>query len=143
VLRAAANGGIALLFQSARLAGRVAELGSLAVTTRTMNEQIKTAYRHLLYVAMLAIRNDCQSRGRESSNPFEWRRQYRRSRVAGATADWLHNLAQFSSLDFARFDEQQFWSEHTHLCRRFSGERLERYREIFDEYLAGRVSICL
>jgi len=108
-----------------------------------VNEQTKTAYRHLLYVAMLAIRNDCQSRGRESANPFEWRRQYRRSRVAGATADWLHNLAQFSSLDFVRFDEHQFWSEHTHLCRRFSGERLERYREIFDDYLVGRVSICL
>jgi hypothetical protein len=29
------------------------------------------------------------------------------------------------------------------LCRRFAGERLERYREIFDEHLAGRVSICL
>lgn len=110
---------------------------------RTVNEETKAAYRHLLYVAMLAIRNDCQSRGKESNNPMEWRRQYRRSTVAGATADWLHNLAQFSSLDFARFDEQQFWSEHAHLCRRFSAERLERYREIYDDYLAGKVSVCL
>jgi hypothetical protein len=115
----------------------------VAVIVRVVNEQTKAAYRHLLYVAMLAIRIDCQSRARECRNPFEWRRQYRRSRVAGATADWLHNLAQFSSLDFARFNEQQFWTEHSHLCRRFSGERLERYHEIFDEYLAGRVSVCL
>ena len=115
-------------------------LGEIA---RTMDEKTKAAYRHLLYVAMIAIRNDCQSRGRESANPFKWRRQYRRSRVAGATADWLHNLAQYSSLDFVRFDGQQFWSEHGHLCRQFPGERLERYREIFDGYLAGRVSICL
>jgi hypothetical protein len=51
-------------------------------------------------------------------------------------------LAQFSSLDFARFDEQQFWTEHAQLCRRFPGERLERYREIFDEYLSGKVFVC-
>ena len=108
-----------------------------------MDEKTKAAYRHLLYVAMIAIRNDCQSRGRESANPFEWRRQYRRSRVSGATADWLHNLAQYSSLGFARFDEQQFWDEHSGFCRRFPGERLERYREIFDGYLVGQVSICL
>lgn len=107
-----------------------------------MNEKTKSAYRHLLYVAMVAIRNECQSRGHESINPLEWRRQYRRSRVAGATADWLHNLAQFSSLDFDRFDEQRFWSEHAKLSRRFPGHRLERYREVFDEYLAGRVFIC-
>ncbi len=92
---------------------------------------------------MLAIRNDCQSRGEESVNPLEWWRQYRRSRVAGATADWLHNLAEMSYLDFANFDEKRFWNEHAHLCRRFPGKRLERYREIFDEYLAGRVSLCL
>jgi len=52
-------------------------------------------------------------------------------------------ITQLSSLDFLNLDEQRFWSEHAHLCRRFAGERLERYREIFDEYLAGRVSICL
>ncbi len=108
-----------------------------------VNEQTKAAYRHLLYVALLAIRNDCQPRGRESGNPFEWRRRYRRSRVAGATADWLHNLAQFSSLDFARFDERRFWYEHANLCRQFPGQRLESYREIFDEYLAGRITVCL
>jgi hypothetical protein len=107
-----------------------------------VNDLTKAAYRHLLYVAMLAIRNDCQSRGGTSGNPFEWRRLYRRSRVAGVLADWLHNLAAFSSRDFADFDEQIFWKEHAGICRRFPGERFERYREIFDEYLAGKVYMC-
>jgi hypothetical protein len=53
----------------------------------SLNDQEKAAYRHLVYRAMLNIRNLCQSRGSESCNPFEWWRQYRRSRVAGALAD--------------------------------------------------------
>ncbi len=91
---------------------------------------------------MLAIRSQCQSRGKESANPIEWRRQYLRSRVAGAIADWLHNLAMYSSMDFAQFDEQWFWKEHAALCRRFPSENLERYWEIFDAYLSGKVFIC-
>ena len=106
-----------------------------------MIDETKKAYRHLLYVAMLDIRNRCHSRERESRNPLEWFRQYRRSRVAGALADWLHNLAHFVSLDCA-FDEERFWQEHTYLCRRFPGNGLERYREIFDEYLVGKRFIC-
>lgn len=107
-----------------------------------MNDRTKAAYRHLLYVAMLDIRNYCQSRSRESQNPFEWRRQYQRSRVAGAIADWLHNLAQISSAEFVSFDEQQFWKEHAGLCRRLPGEGIERYRKFFDEFVAGKASIC-
>ena len=110
--------------------------------SRPVNDNTKAAYRHLLYAAMLAIRNHCQSRGKPSLNPFEWHRQYRRSRVAGAIADWLENLAQFSMLEFEGFDERRFWDEHGYLCARFPGEQLERYREIFDEHLAGRVFLC-
>lgn len=58
-----------------------------------MNDQKKNAYRHLLYCALLDIRNYCQPRGAVCSNPLEWRRQYLASRCAGALADWLHNLA--------------------------------------------------
>lgn len=110
---------------------------SRRLPSRIMERQTKAAYRQLLYVAMLGIRASCPL-GSESHNPLEWRRQYRRSRVVGALADWLHNVAQFSALDFAGFDEQWFWKEHADLCRRFPAERLVRYREIFDEYLAGR-----
>lgn len=106
-----------------------------------MNNHTKAAYRYLLYVAMLDIRNHCQSRGKESRNPFEWRRQYRRSRAAGAIADWLHNLAEISAAEFVGFDEQQFWKEHAGLCRRLPSEGFERYRQTFDEIAAGKFSI--
>lgn len=104
-----------------------------------MSDQSKNAYRHLLYVAMLAIRALCPSRNAASGNPLKWRRQYLNSRVAGGIADWLHNLAAYASRDFSRFDEEWFWREHQDLCRRFPGYRLERYREIFDKYLIGEV----
>jgi hypothetical protein len=107
-----------------------------------MNDNTKAAYRHLLYVAMLAIRNYCQSRGNPSYNLWKCYHQYRQSRIAGAIADWLHNLAVYSSQEFNQFDEQLFWYEHTHLCSRFPKERLDRYREIFDEYLKGRTFMC-
>jgi hypothetical protein len=107
-----------------------------------MNNYKKAAYRHLLYVSMLAIRNYCQSRSRASINPLKWYRQYQHSIIAGALADWLHNLADFSVRDFDRFDEQRFWEEHTYLCRRFHQAKLYRYREIFDKYLAGEIYAC-
>ena len=101
-----------------------------------MNEHQKNAYRYLLYWAMLDIRNQCQSRGRESFSPLEWRRQYQRSRTAGAVADWLHNLASYSANDFERFDEEWFWREHSHLCARFPGGDLEHYRRAYDRRLS-------
>ena len=107
-----------------------------------MNDQTKAAYRHLLYVAMLATRNYCQSRGRVSRNPFVWRRQYHDSRIAGRLADWLHNLALYSSLDFAGFSEEHFWREHGSICQHYPGTGFERYREIFDEYFTGKRSVC-
>jgi hypothetical protein len=106
-----------------------------------MDDNTKNAYRHLLYVAMLDIRLYCQSRGQFSWNPLEWYRQYRQSRVAGVLADWLHNLADYSSQEFNGFDEQRFWEEHTGLCNRFSG-KLEHYRKIFDLYLIGDKFMC-
>jgi hypothetical protein len=103
-----------------------------------VSDQTKNAYRQLLYVAMLAIRALCPSRENASANPLKWRRQYLSSRVAGGIADWLHNLAAYSSRDFSRFDEEWFWKEHQDICRRFPRFQLERYREIFDECLAGK-----
>ena len=99
-----------------------------------MDDRTKAAYRHLLYVAMLEFRT---LEFKESWNPLAWRRRYRQALLAGAVADWLHNLAHFSALDFAGFDEKWFWRDHHNLCRRFPGDRLERYREIFDESMTG------
>ena len=107
-----------------------------------MNDQTKAAYRHLLYVAMIAIRNYCQPQARVSRNPFVWRRQYHESRIAGRLTDWLHNLALDSSLAFAGFDEKRFWHEHTLICQNHPEIGFERDREIFDEYFAGKRSVC-
>jgi hypothetical protein len=96
-------------------------------TETPLNDQEKAAYRHLLYQAMLDIRTLCQSRGSESWNPFEWRRQYRRSRVAGALADWLHNLAAFASRDFAGFNADCFWREYANLGRQLPEVGLSGY----------------
>jgi hypothetical protein len=94
----------------------------------------KSAYRHLLYLAMLDIRIYCQSRGEPSADPAVRERQYQSSRIAGAIADWLHNLALAASDDFEQFDEDAFWKTHAHFCKRFPGE-LERYRTQFDKRL--------
>ena len=74
-----------------------------------MSPERQSAYRHLLYVAMIDIRTYCQWRDQESTDPERWRKQYLASRKAGAIADWLHNLAQHGATDFAGFDEDEFW----------------------------------
>ena len=71
------------------------------------------------------------------ANPARYK-QYHRSIFAGAIADWLHNLANCSSKLQPGFPEESLWKEHAYLCRRFPGEDMERYRRIFDEYLAGK-----
>ncbi|HXR03597.1 MAG TPA: hypothetical protein VN836_02695 [Verrucomicrobiae bacterium] len=102
-----------------------------------MNDQTKGAYRHLLYVAMLATRNYCQPRADVSLNPLTWRRQYLQSRKAGMLADWLHNFAMFSSLNFEGFREDLFGKEHQSICQNNPDSGFERYLEIFDEYMKG------
>lgn len=103
-----------------------------------MDEVRKNAYRHLLYQAMLDIRMFCQSRGSKSYNPLVWRRQYRDSRIAGAIADWLHNLAFYAARDFVGFDEAWFWKEYDHLSRRYAAigsDGYLNYRRRFEEKL--------
>src|SRR6266446_4067432 len=86
---------------------------------KLLSEIERRAYRSLLYDAMLDIRNLCQPRARESLNPLVWRRLYLQARVAGALADWLHNLAQFAATDFTAFDTDWFSQEYDGICRRF------------------------
>ncbi len=105
----------------------------------TLTEHEKAAYRYLLYQAMLDIRMLCQSRGEATWNPREIWRQYRRSRTAGAIADWLHNLAQYSVTDFRGFDAKEFWQEYDGLRRKFKQvgpRKFIDYRRRYAEYLA-------
>lgn len=102
-----------------------------------MNESRKSAYRHLLYVAMIDIRNECQPRRQFSFNPYEWYQQYKHSRISGARADWLHNLADHSSQNFKSFDEDSFWQEAFRIKRHNSEYDFTKYKKIFDQYLEG------
>jgi hypothetical protein len=109
----------------------------MSATPQPLSEAKKEAYRHLLYMAMVDIRCQCAYTRTISANPWAWRRRYLESRVAGAVADWLHNLARFSRDNFESFDEDQFWEGHRWCLERFPGEDLERYRKAFDDYMDG------
>jgi hypothetical protein len=102
-----------------------------------MKKNLKGAYRHLLYWAMLDIRQLNQPRKPVSLNPLEWKRGYEAGRMAGIIADWLHNLAYYSARDFVGFDEVWFWKEYEGVLNRHRRlkslyvETLERYRSEF------------
>jgi hypothetical protein len=108
-----------------------------------LSDAEKKAYRNLLYWGMLDIRMLCQSRGRESCSPIEIWKQYRRSRLAGALADWLHNLAEQAATDFNSFDTERFWREYDGLRRRYSeasyGQWMD-YRARYEEHLSKNAS---
>jgi S-adenosylmethionine:diacylglycerol 3-amino-3-carboxypropyl transferase len=102
-----------------------------------VDEQRQNAYRFLLYQAMLEIRPLQYFSHRQwwGLSPVYWRRQFQRVRVAGALAEWLHNMAQFSGNGFQRFDEQRFWQEYERLCKQYPGFGLERYQDLFERKL--------
>lgn len=84
-----------------------------------LSEVEKRAYRSLLYYAMLDIRRLCRSGVPASKNPFQIWRQYHRSRLAGALADWLHNLALHSAEGLTKFNAEWFWDDFEVLRRRY------------------------
>lgn len=73
-------------------------------------------------------------------NPLAWRRATSRLRLNQALADYFHNLALFSVWRFENFDEHKFWQGIERLGRRHGSELVERYRRIFDDYVAGRAA---
>ena len=105
-----------------------------------MSQHRKHAYRYLLYYAMLDIRSLAWSwpRGWRLWNPLFWRREAGRVRQASALADWLHNLALFSALDFEHFDEDRFWADFRHFHERYPEFGLARYEKLFNDRLAVR-----
>jgi hypothetical protein len=99
-----------------------------------MEEARKFAYRYLLYQATLGIRPIVwfSPRWFPLWNPIRWVVSAREIRRAGAVADWVHNLALFSALDFRRFDEERFWDEYERLRRRHPEYELDSYRSVFE-----------
>ncbi len=104
-----------------------------------MDERRKHAYRYLLYWAMLDIRS-LEGLGCgwfRAWNPFYWRREGRRIQCAGALADWLHNLALYSSVNFQGFNEEWFWRDFESVRARYAEFGLERYRHGFDRRVSA------
>jgi hypothetical protein len=108
-----------------------------------VDEQRKKAYRYLLYHAMLDIRPSAWiSTGVfRLLNPFYLRHLLKRVRRGGVIANWLHNLALFSVLDFESFDEQWFWGEFQSYDKRYPSFNLVAYKTLFDEELSGQCQI--
>jgi len=82
-----------------------------------MDPAKKYAYRHILYWATLELRwlkNLAHSPGRVFF-PWNWHRAIRQIARAGILADWMHNLAMFSSVEFDHFNEEIFWREYRRL----------------------------
>lgn len=101
-----------------------------------VDEQRKRAYRYLLYWAMLDIRA-VQWLGRRSWrawSPLYWRRELRRVQYAGAVADWLHNLALYSSVNFQGFNEDWFWRDFETVRSRYSEFGLAHYQDLFEQH---------
>lgn len=103
-----------------------------------MDTERKEAYRHLLYTALLQLR--AGDRDVIWWNLPSWRRAALELRQSKAIADCFHNLAFFSVHDFERFDETRFWQDIENLGKAYGVELIERYRRIFDEYVAGRAA---
>jgi len=99
-----------------------------------VDEQRKHAYRWLLHWATLDIRRLQWVGGgwRDRLHPLRWGEPSEQVRVSGAIADWLHNLAMFSAVDFAQFDEEWFWREYQWLLDRHPKAGLEKYRAEFE-----------
>jgi hypothetical protein len=96
-----------------------------------MESRRKKAYRYLLYHATLHTR---QLQWLRFRNPLCWRRHLGQVRCCGTVADWLHNLALFSALDFDRFDEGRFWEDFDRLRGRCP--EIESYRRAFEQWLS-------
>lgn len=103
-----------------------------------MEVKKQRAYRYLLYAAALDIRplEWMWYRGLGRVVPWASSRQRRAVRRAGVLAAWLHNLAEFSALEFQAFDEGTFWRDHRAMCARYPTLGLERYRAMFDSWLS-------
>jgi hypothetical protein len=68
---------------------------------------------------------------RELLNPFVRCQSVDLVHRAGTIADWLHNLALYSAIDFARFDEDRFWHKLDRLEGEFPKLGFEMYRRTF------------
>jgi len=101
-----------------------------------MDEDRKNAYRSLLYWAMLDIGGGI-SGSRLSFHPRAIWRGYLLARRSGNLANWLHNLALYSSREFKGFKEDWFWRDYEGFKHRYPDHWTD-YREEFEAELSRR-----
>ncbi|MEW9700763.1 hypothetical protein [Paenibacillus sp. SI8] len=82
-----------------------------------MNELKKQAYKMLIYLAFLDIKN---------SGSFNQENSYRNVRIAHA----FHNLAESLVVDLKDFNEENFWNTIESLEKQFD---LYNYRKAFND----------
>ena len=106
-----------------------------------MDESRKAAYRFLLYWSFLEIRAvQWFAWGpRTWLNPFRFAKEIKKARRLGGLADWMHNLAQFSSLGFRGFDEDRFWEDGQCFVRH-DPSLVRNYSDLFEQQLADKTS---
>jgi hypothetical protein len=98
-----------------------------------MDTARKFAYRQLMYLAMNDIRSisglvdppDRLLNPATSKDALAWIVR------AGDIANWLENLAGFSSDEFEGFDEDRFWREHAKVSDSFPD--VAAYRGFFEQ----------
>lgn len=96
-----------------------------------MGSSRKKAYRYLLYRALIEIRQSGWSDFGlwQLLNPFQWQKELEKRRYIGELADWLHNLAHYSAMDFENFDEHLFWRDFENFKSKFSNFDLNHWSE--------------
>jgi hypothetical protein len=114
--------------------------------TNSIDPHRQSAYRYLLYRAMLDIRvlqwrgnfwgtlwGIFSGRGRVQKG-WRLRRLWRHADdlcdYSGELAEWLHNMAQFAAYDFSGFDEARFWAQGYQLAQRYPD--IHHYKAIFE-----------
>lgn len=96
----------------------------------TMQPDRMEAYRSLLYQGMLMLRAypSWPVWGLRILSWSAWRRAWHQALLRATIADWLHNLADFSTREFEGFSENAFWHEGNQLRQRFPElDQLKRY----------------
>ena len=96
-----------------------------------MDAYRKNTFRELIYWGLVEIKLATSPRG-FTINPVELWQRHKCIAFAHETAEWLHNLAQFSSLDFERFDESLFWKDYGVFRKKYP---LDEYQSLFDKTL--------
>lgn len=107
--------------------------------TSSMKPQRQEAYRHLLYTSLLHLRSG--HRDIVWWNPASWWRTASELRLCRDLANSFHNLAFFTVWNFEGFDEGRFWLDIERMGQTHGSKLVERYRRIFDEYVAGRTAL--